>query len=626
MSLSHRRSRQTGQGAQPRIAPPLASTLAPPFRPFVRWSAGAVLLATLLGTPAWAQVKVTSPKVTISNSPMDAETFYQLLVSETALRGGEPQVAYQVMLEAARRNRSDTLYRRAVDMAIGGRAPDQAVAALKQWRQTLPKSRPAAETQAQVLMALGRPQEAQEPLRSAIELTPTAERSQLIGTLAGLILRGDLAGASAQALDDVLKPWKEQAATRSAALQTAARGWLVAGNTGRALTLAAEAQRADPQAEVAALIGIELFGKDPRAEALIQTYLATAEPSAAVRLLYARRLTSAQRYREALVVSQQILTSDTAFAPAWLMQGALQIELGEAEAARTSLTRFLALNDQTPARSGGDDAVDDEDAAEAHAASNNQDRSQALLMLAQASEQLKDFVGAQRWLEQMGDAQESSGVLVRRASLLSRQGKLDEARQLLRTLPERTADDRRAKVMAETQLLREARDWPAAHQVLVDANRALPDDPDLLYEQALLAEKLQRFDEMENLLRHVIAIKPDQQHAYNALGYSLADRGQRLDEAHALVSKALALSPGDPFITDSLGWVEYRMGRGEGALTLLQAAYGQRSDVEIGAHLGEVLWALGRQDEALRVWRAGQARDAGNEVLAETLARLKVSL
>jgi Flp pilus assembly protein TadD len=132
--------------------------------------------------------------------------------------------------------------------------------------------------------------------------------------------------------------------------------------------------------------------------------------------------------------------------------------------------------------------------------------------------------------------------------------------------------------------------------------------------------------EMETLLRRVIALKPDDAHAHNALGYSLADRGQRLPEARQLIERALQLAPGDPFITDSLGWVEFRLGNKDAALRLLRQAYASRPDTEIGAHLGEVLWALGQRDEARRIWRESKGRDAANEVLRETLARLRVDL
>jgi tetratricopeptide (TPR) repeat protein len=178
-------------------------------------------------------------------------------------------------------------------------------------------------------------------------------------------------------------------------------------------------------------------------------------------------------------------------------------------------------------------------------------------------------------------------------------------------------------LLAEAQLLREMKQWQDAYTVLEAANQRFPNDADLLYEQAMMAEKIDRLDAMETLLRRVMVLKPDHAHAYNALGYSLADRNLRLPEAKALIERALQLTPGDPFITDSLGWVEFRMGNLPEALRLLQQAYKARPDAEIAAHLGEVLWAMGQQAEARQVWAEAKSRDAGNDVLRETLVRLK---
>jgi Flp pilus assembly protein TadD len=142
----------------------------------------------------------------------------------------------------------------------------------------------------------------------------------------------------------------------------------------------------------------------------------------------------------------------------------------------------------------------------------------------------------------------------------------------------------------------------------------------------MVAEKMSRLDDMERLLRRVIELKPDHGHAHNALGYSLADRGLRLPEARTLIQRALELQPGDPFIMDSLGWVEFKLGNVDEALRVLRAAWNTRPDTEIGAHLGEVLWSAGQRDEAKQVWRQAQSRDSANEVLRETLARLQVGL
>ena len=211
----------------------------------------------------------------------------------------------------------------------------------------------------------------------------------------------------------------------------------------------------------------------------------------------------------------------------------------------------------------------------------------------------------------------------RRAILLARQGRVAEARELVRRAPERDPADARAKLLAEVQLLREVKQWSEAYSLLQQANQRFPDDADLLYEQAMMAEKVEQIDAMEQLLRRVMVLKPEHAHAYNALGYSLADRNVRLEEAKALIQRALELTPGDPFITDSLGWVEFRLGNNDEALRLLRKAYGTRPDAEIAAHLGEVLWVMGQQDEARRIWAEGRNRDAGNEVLRETQVRLK---
>lgn len=601
----------------------------------IRWPlrlGGSMVLASALAmsAPVGAQSARTTPKTdssTVRNSAMDAELFYQLLISELELRKGQPAVAFQVMLDAARRTRDDALFQRAVDIAIGARSADQAIAALKAWRAAMPRSRQAAESQAQVLMALGRHAEAQEAVKALIELTPATDRATLIAALPRLVLPGEQAKAAAGALDEVLRPWQSVVTTRASALLASGRAWALAGDVQRSLKFATDLQKLDPQSEGAALLALELWGRDPRAEALLKAYVRTPKATSPIRLGYARRLTSSQRFAEAMALTQSLTSTDSQFASAWLIQGALQIELGQPEAAQQSLQKYLDLSEASATKAPGlDDDEEASDASDAPPSAQSQELNQAYLMLSQTAEQLKDYAGAQRWLERLGESQAVPGVTLRRASLLARQGKLDEALALVRSLPERTPDELRARVMGETQLLREARQWTQAYTLLQTASQRLPNDPDLLYEQALLAEKLRRHDEMEALLRRVIELKPDQQHAYNALGYSMAERNVQLPEARALIQKAMELAPGDPYITDSMGWVEFRLGRLSEALAWLQKAYALREDVEIGVHLGEVLWTLGQRDEALRIWRSAFEREATNEVLTETLTRLKVRL
>jgi tetratricopeptide (TPR) repeat protein len=244
--------------------------------------------------------------------------------------------------------------------------------------------------------------------------------------------------------------------------------------------------------------------------------------------------------------------------------------------------------------------------------------------MAQIAEKQKDFAAASAWLDRIENAEDIMAAQMRRASLLARQGQLPQARALLRNQPERRADDARLKLVAEAQLLRDFKAWQAAFDVYAEAVKRFPDDFDLLYDQAMMAEKIDRLDTMEQLLRQLIERKPDHHHAYNALGYSLAERGLRLPEAKSLIQKAVELEPNDAYIQDSLGWVEFRLGNVAQALDILKAAYAKRPDPEIAAHLGEVLWTQGQQDEAKKVWREGLLLASDNETLHATLKRFQV--
>jgi tetratricopeptide (TPR) repeat protein len=175
-------------------------------------------------------------------------------------------------------------------------------------------------------------------------------------------------------------------------------------------------------------------------------------------------------------------------------------------------------------------------------------------------------------------------------------------------------------------LLRENKQHKAAYDVLLQATKENPNDFDLVYDMAMVAENLGNTEEMERLLRSVIAGKPDYHHAYNALGYSLAERNTRLDEAKELILKALEFAPDDPNINDSLAWVEFRIGNLPEALRILQTAFKTNPNAEFAAHLGEILWAMGRKDEAIRTWKEGMQINAENETLRETLKRLRVKL
>ena len=241
--------------------------------------------------------------------------------------------------------------------------------------------------------------------------------------------------------------------------------------------------------------------------------------------------------------------------------------------------------------------------------------------LGQIAEEQKDWPGAIQWYDAIQRGEQALPARMRTANALSKQGKLVEARAYLRGVSVQAEPQRVQLLVAESQLLREANLHREAFELLGQALQKSPDQPDLLYDHALTAEKLDRFDVLESSLKRLIQLKPDHAHAYNALGYSYAERNLRLPEAKQLIEKALELAPADFFIIDSLGWVLYRMGDLQGAARELRRAWEGRPDGEIGAHLGEVLWALGERDEARRIWQESLKTSPENDTLQKTLKR-----
>ena len=285
----------------------------------------------------------------------------------------------------------------------------------------------------------------------------------------------------------------------------------------------------------------------------------------------------------------------------------LQFQGGELEAAQRSLDQFIPLAEKVP-----DDST------------RQAVLTQAYLMHASIALQQRNDKAASQWLDKIEDGQALLNVQSMRATILARQGQLPQARALIRAVPTRSPAQEKLKRRAEIQLLREAGAPQEAYllqRTLLDQS---PEDNDVAYDTAILADKAGKYDTAEALLRGVIERQPSYHHAYNALGYSFAERGVRLDEAKALIQKALELAPNDPFILDSLGWVEFQQGRKTEALAILEKAYGLRNDVDIAAHLGEVLWQLGEKTRARAIWQQALLRDPQNDTLQATLKRLGV--
>ncbi len=581
-----------------------------------RWGRATLLAASLISSFAWGAAAPTSVVLKAAeeptNSGMDAPLFYQLLVGEMELRTGQAGVAYQVLLDAARRTQDEELFKRVINIALQARAGDQALVAAKAWSDAAPSSIPARQMTVQLLALLNRPAEVVEPLRALLELTPPDQRGFLLAALPRTFQRASDPQKVYSVLEPLLTTAAAQPQTHDMALVAQARLAQAAGDSATALTLTRSLAASSPDLDDAMQLALDLMPTQPEAEALITARLQAKPDNNNLRLAYGRALARAQRPADAAKAFKTVTETAPEMVQAWFALGTLELDLRHAEAAETALNEYLKRLPDTPA--DGDDSL----IVEA--------RQQAWLMLSQAAEMRGDFKGAQAWLQKVDNPARKIESLFRQASLLARQGKLEQARKMLQIQLGDSDEDARSKLLAESQLLRDAKQWKAAHDVLQRANERFPEDVDLMYEQSMMSEKLDALDDMETLLKKVIDLRPDYANAYNALGYSLADRGVRLEESRTLIAKALSFAPKEPFFIDSMGWVEFRMGNKTEALRLLREAYQARPDTEIAAHLGEVLWTNGDQDEARRVWLEGSKREPKNEAMQETLSRLKVKL
>ena len=567
-----------------------------------------LLLSISLGAHA---ANATPPEPRPVSSALDSVLFYQLLLGELNVGAEDPGVAFSLILDAARKTTDPAVYRRAMQIAIGARAGESALQAAKAWSQALPASAEANRFILQILLGLNRTAETLEPLKRAIALSPAAERIELLWRLPGLYERAQDRQLVATTVQKALADWLRDRAVGATAWAVVGRFWLGADNKAAALDAADKGLAIDIKSEHPALLALSMMSPDaPKAEQLVRQHLPHARP--AFHLAYIKALLDAQRASEANAALDSLKTSFPAYPDAWLVAGVLALQQKLPDLAEQQLLHYLdlveavATGDQPPEMKRG--------------------RAQAQMALAQIAQLRHEPQTAQAWLQLVDNPDDLLRAQIQLAMQLAQQGQLEAALALIQNQPERSEPDARLKRSAEIQLLRDFKQFERARGKLQAAIAQSPHDTDLVYELAMVTEKLNDLPEMERLLRSLIAINPQDPQAYNALGYSLAERNLRLDEAKELITKALLLSPGDPFITDSLAWAEYRSGNLTEALRLLQTAFKNKPDAEIAAHLGEVLWISQRQPEAQAIFKAGLQLNPDNETLIDTLKRLRVPL
>lgn len=528
-----------------------------------------------------------------SRTPVEESLVYRLLVAEMAGRRGQLDVSATHYLAVARETRDPEVVERAVRIAAAADDDAATLEAARLWVEVAPESHEAHRVLAGIYLRARRVEDAVTEMRVLFGLLKTTP-AQTYSLLVEMLSRERDQELALAAMERFVAGQESDPLAQSALASLAARG----GKLERAASILQQVLQSRPDDPGTVLLYAQVLqtqGKAREGIDLLAGALARRPGETALRVAHGRLLVADKRYEDAIAEFQRVVDAhpDNGDARHALALLYLQTEkLDEAErhlrslsvrGARQNTARFY-LGHVAEARGRVDEAI--------------------------------SWYGQVEQGDNLVDAQVRLGVL------LARQGRLDEARQRLQSVETSNGKDRVRLVLVEAELLVDAGRLQDALTVHDLALQEFPDDADLLYARAMVGEKLDRLDLLEADLRAILSRDPNHVQALNALGFTLADRTDRYQEAHDLIVRALAQRPDDYYIQDSMGWVLFRLGRLPEALEYLRRAAAQSDDVEVAAHLGEVLWASGDEAGARQVWDAVLKREPGNKRITELMRRL----
>ena len=561
----------------------------------------ALFVVVLPGLPDCAtaharEAPASADATKVKDTGLTDQLLYQYLISEIAGQRGRAGLALRGMIDLAQRTRDPRVARRAVEIAFQARQMDSALEATTLWLELEPDSMVARQALAAITGNQGTLETTRLPLIRLLAQPPRT--AGVLMQLSALLSRFSDKAAVATVVNELAKPHLNLPEAHFAIAQAS----IIAKDSKAALAAIDEADRKRPGWAQAAILKSQILRvtSDESAANFLKQYLKSHPAAAEVRVAYARLLAAQKNYLPAreefrLAVKNKPLDAEIPYAIGLLSQ--------QAEDYADAESQFKRVIELKPA-----------------------DTSPVYFNLGLVAELQKRPADAIDWYGKVKNGDYFVTAQLKIAAVMAKRDGMPAGRKFLQDAQAAQSDAPETRVqliLAEAQLLRDAKAFNEAFDALSDAIIKNPDISDLLYDRAMVAEKIGKFDVLEADLRKVIELKPDHAQAYNALGYTFADRNKRLDEAYALVTKALSLSPDDAFIQDSLGWVQFRTGRVDEALATLRKAYETRRDPEIAAHLGEVLWVKGEQAEALKLWQTALAENPDNDVLKTVIGKFK---
>ena len=583
-----------------------------PFRKIV-YSIGTALLLTASGTYASASFEVQNSLILAkknSESPndqeissktarldftkstkqtdlpkvvLDRELLFALLSAEIAPQYQQWGLAYRIFMDIAKRTKDTRLSRKAVEAALNMRDSDKILQASKLWYQLDEESNDAAQLFINVLIVRNDFDQLYDILSQRLKQTPADLLPLVIFQTQRLLARSEDKKAILKLTDRLLSTLTLIPEIPITLAQTA----YAANDAKRVEKELARARSMKPDWDLPIYLQVQMGSDRELAMRQVEEYLSKHPRSEDMQEVYARLWVEKKNYPQAITEFEKLLRINPHHLPGLYALGVLHLQQGNYQQAEHTLSDYVVQLQQQSDNN-----------------KNLKNQNTAYLALAHIAEHRNDPQAALRWLESIEADETNSEVYLnaqlRRAHLLAATDskRIPEAIKILDELRPPSDAGVIAIAIEKAQALRNNKQFEAALKAIDKALEKFPENTDLLYERGICLDLLGQYAASENVLRKIIEIQPNHALAMNALGYSLANRNTRLQEAYQLILAAYQLMPSEGFILDSLGWVYFRMGDLVKAEQYLRKAYQLRSDLEIGAHLVEVLHASGQVKES----------------------------
>jgi tetratricopeptide (TPR) repeat protein len=547
---------------------------------------------TLLSFSILANANAKPDPISSDSDYTNPDLVFRLLLAEIASQRGELNLASELFLDLAKQTDSALLAERATRLTTYTRNGTIALEASKIWNELNKDSIDAQQALSEILVANNKLNEAKPILQKLLLKEKTRASGFLY--LNSLLSRVQDKKAVLTLVTDLAQPYPKLAEAHFAIAHAA---WIIKDQKTYEKELASINQ-IKPDWEMPILFKGQILAQESaeRALAFYSEFLNKYPKSNEVRLEYAKLLTNGRKFNEAKNEFIKLVNTANSSSEITIAVGLLSVELEDYDLAEKYFLQSLKRNPK--------------------------DKDQIFIYLAKIADKKNQNETAITWLNKINNGPHFIESKLIAAEIIAKKESIDKALIFLNGLKANSPEENLSLIQSKTSFLTRANRHQEAFQLMQNEASNFAHSPEFKFDYALLADKLHKYDLMEKLLREAIKIKPDYAVAYNALGYSYADRNINLEDAKKYIEVALSIAPNNHYILDSMGWLYYRLGKLDSALSFIQKAYDIQSDPEIAAHLGEILWVQGKKKEAEDIWQLSLQSFPDNEILKETLKRL----